>query len=93
MSGKIAAREVLRLLWEADSYPRIGNEDWPIAAGMEAEALMKAETAVASPDDPPEFARWLAALQSRDLSSDDREEVYWAIHDYFGAAEGRPEDG
>ena len=31
----VTAREVLRLLWEADSYPRPGNEDWAIAARME----------------------------------------------------------
>lgn len=38
----ITVREVLRLLLEADSYPRFGNEDWPVAARMEAEALAKA---------------------------------------------------
>jgi hypothetical protein len=90
---KITVREALRLLWEADSYPRLGNADWPEAARMEAEALRKAETAVASPDDPPEFARWLEALQNRDLPMDDREEIHCAIHDYFGAADGRPQDG
>jgi hypothetical protein len=58
----ITVRDVLRLLWEADSYPCIGNEDWTVAAGMEAAALAKAATAVASPDDPPEFGRWLGAL-------------------------------
>jgi hypothetical protein len=93
MSETISVREALRLLWEADSYPRIGNADWPVAARMEAEALRKAETAVASLDDPPEFARWLEALQNRDISVVDREKIYWAIHDYFGADKSRSHDG
>jgi hypothetical protein len=38
----ITIRDVIRLLWEADSYPCIGNEDWPVAARMEAAALAKA---------------------------------------------------
>jgi hypothetical protein len=84
MADTITVREVMRLLWEADCYPRIGNADWAVAAAMEADALSKAQTAVAAPDDPAEFARWLEALQNRDVSADDREEIYWAIHDYFG---------
>ena len=81
--ARVTVREVVRLLLEADSYPRLGNEDWPVAARMEAAALDKAATAVASPDDPPEFGRWLEALRNVDLSTNDREEIYWAIHDYF----------
>jgi hypothetical protein len=47
----------------------------------------EAETAVPSPDDPPEFALWLQALRRRPkLPLNEREEIYWAIHDYF--AEG-----
>jgi len=87
-------REVVRLLLEADSYPRLGNEDWPAAARMEREALEKAATAVASPDDPPEFGRWLKGLRNPDLSADEREEIYWAIHDYFAArSSGQLDDG
>jgi hypothetical protein len=82
----ITVREVLRLLLEADSYPCLGNEDWAVAARMEKEALRKAETAVASPDDPTEFGRWLEALQRDDLSVNEREEMYWAIHDHFAEA-------
>jgi hypothetical protein len=85
MSEAITVRDVLRLLWEADCYPRIGNHDWVVAAAMEDEALAKAVFAKPSPDDPPEFAVWLAALRCRDLSVGDREEIYWALHDYFGA--------
>jgi hypothetical protein len=81
----ITVRDVIRLLWEADSYPCIGNEDWPVAARMEAAALAKAATAVASPDDPPEFGRWLGALRGGSLTTNEREEIYWAIHDYFEA--------
>jgi hypothetical protein len=68
----ITVREVIRLLWEADSYPCIGNEDWHVAARMEAAALAKAATAVASPDDPPEFGRWLDALRNGGLTVDER---------------------
>jgi hypothetical protein len=82
----ITVREVVRLLLEADSYPRLGNEDWAVARRMEAEALAKAETAVACSDDPPEFARWLDALRRRELPVEEREEIYSAIHDYFAEA-------
>src|ERR1700731_1785944 len=81
--GTVTVREVLRLLLEADSYPRVGNEDWATAARMETAALEKAATALASPDDPPEFARWLEGLRNPSLSADEREQIYWAIHDYF----------
>ena len=84
--GTVTVREVLRLLLEADSYPRVGNEDWATAARMETAALEKAVTALASPDDPPEFARWLEGLQNPKLTVDEREEIYWAIHDYFAEA-------
>jgi hypothetical protein len=81
--NRATVREVVRLLLEADSYPRLGNADWPVAERMEAAALEKASTAVASPDDPPEFARWLEALRRPELSVNEREEIYWALHDYF----------
>jgi hypothetical protein len=84
MRDTITVREVLQLLWEADCYPRIGNADWAVAAGMEADALSKAQTAVAAPDDPPEFAHWLEVLQNPDTSVDDLEDIYGAMHDYFG---------
>ena len=58
---------------------------------MEAAALEKAATAVASPDDPPEFGRWLEALQKPDLSGNEREEIYWAIHDYYAEERARAE--
>ena len=69
----------------SNAYPRIGNEDWPAAERMEAAALKKTETAVPSADDPPEFAVWLIALQRPGLPVNEREEIYWAIHDDFGA--------
>ena len=84
MPDAITIREVPRLLWEADCYPRIGNADWPTADRMEAEALKKAESAMPLPDDPPEFAVWLEALRSERLPGEEREEIYWAMHDYFG---------
>jgi hypothetical protein len=81
---RVTVREVVRLLLEADSYPCLGNADWTTAARMEAAALEKAATAVASADDPPQFARWLEALQRHDLSVNEREEIYCAIRNYFG---------
>ena len=84
--ASITVREVLRLLLEADSHPRLGNEDWRVADRMEAEALEKADTAVPSPDDPPEFGRWLEILLSPNLRNPEREEIYAALHDYFEEA-------
>jgi hypothetical protein len=82
----ITVREVLRLLLEADSYPRLGNQDWREADIMEAEALAKAATAIASPGDPPEFARWLATLRDPLPSDDERAEIMSAIYDLFESA-------
>jgi hypothetical protein len=53
------------------------------ADGSGAAALAKAATEAASPDDPPEFGRWLEALRQGDLTTNEREEIYWAIHDYI----------
>ena len=75
----VTVREVIRLLWEVDSYPCLGNQDWATAARMEAAALEKAATALGSPNDLPEFGLWLRALQRRNLSTDEREEIYWEI--------------
>jgi hypothetical protein len=43
----------------------------------------KARMAVLSPDDPLEFARWLRELQRSDLTSNEQEEIIWALYDYF----------
>lgn len=79
----IAVREVLHLLLEADDYPRQGNQDWPYAAALEAEALRKAASAVGSPSDPPEFQHWLNALRRPNITSDEREDIYVAIRDHL----------
>jgi hypothetical protein len=79
---RATVQEVVCLLWEADSYPRLGNADWSAAARMEVAALERAAKAVALPDDPPEFMRWLEALQKHGLSEDEHEEIYLVIHDY-----------
>jgi hypothetical protein len=86
----ITVRCVLRLLLAADSYPRLGNHDWREADLLEAEALQKATTAEPRADDPPEFARWLETLLTPGLSNTDREEVYFALHDFYddGSHEG-----
>jgi len=86
-AAPLKAREVFQLLLEADKYPCTGNEDVPVAIGMTRDALEKARVAVLSPDDPPEFARWLRELQRPDLTSNEQEEIVWALYDYF-----EPED-
>jgi len=83
MEAPTTVREVLSLLLAADSYPRLGNHDWREAELLEAEALRKAQTAEPHPDDPPEFALWLETLLTPGLSNDAREEVYFALHDFF----------
>jgi hypothetical protein len=92
MPETIAVRDVLRLLWEADCYPRIGNHDWVVGRAMEDEALARSEFATPTLDDSPEFAVWLAALRKPDLSVEEREEIYWAMHDYFDAGKSGPLD-
>ena len=80
-------RDVLLLVLQADAYPILGNEDVPVALRMQRVALQHAETAVSSPDDPPEFARWLAALRQPGIGPDAREEVLWAMYAYFDPEE------
>ena len=84
ISTEVTVRDVLRLLLEADSYPRQGNTDWRDAERMQAAALEKVEAAIGSPDDPPEFQTWLNALRKRHIGNDEREAVYDAMYDYFG---------
>ena len=83
-------RKVLRLLWEADRYPHLGNEDNRAAALLEQEALVKAPRAVSCPGDPPELAHWLAALQDRSLPNPARDAVMAALYDLFGLQSGTP---
>ena len=78
-------REALRGIWLADKYPIHSNEDWRVAAILDAEALEKAASAVASPDDPPEFAKWIAALRDPQPLSDERDQIMFALHDLFSS--------
>jgi hypothetical protein len=55
----------------------------PVALRLERAALQHAETAVSSPDDPPEFACWLAALWQPGIGQDERQEVLGAMYAYF----------
>lgn len=82
-SMAISVRDVLLLILEADKYSRLGNEDWPVAVALEREALERAKTSVPSADDPPEFQRWLQARLRPSLTADEREEIIWAMYDYF----------
>ena len=83
----MTVRDVLRLVLQADAYPILGNEDVPVALRMERAALQHAETAVSSPDDPPEFARWLEALRQPGIGQDEHEEVFGAMYAYFDSEE------
>jgi hypothetical protein len=76
-------RDALHQIWQAASYPIRGNEDWRIAARMDAEALERAEKAVPAPDDPPEFAAWIAALHDPRIPDIEREDIMSAIYDLF----------
>jgi Family of unknown function (DUF6088) len=82
-TAPIAAREALRLVCEAERYPIRGNEDWRTAAALTKEALARAATATASPDDPPELAGWLAALCSGQLTPDERESIMDELYALF----------
>jgi len=79
----ITMREALRLLWEADSYPILGNEDWRVAKRLEAEVLERGAMAVQGPDDSPESAAWIAALHNPKLPADERDDILSAIYDLF----------
>jgi hypothetical protein len=79
--------DVLLLMLQADAYPILGNEDVPVALRMQRAALHHAETAMSSPDDPPEFARWLAALRQPGIGLEEREEILWAMYTYFDPEE------
>ena len=87
LAAPFTACEVFQSLLEADKYPCTGNEDVPMGVVMTRDAPEKARTAVLSPDDPPEFARWLREFQRPDLTSNEQEEIIWALYDYF-----EPED-
>ena len=62
-------------LWEAARYPIRGNEDWRIAARLDAEALERAGTAEPAPGDPPGYTRWIAVLGEPELPDSERESV------------------
>jgi hypothetical protein len=79
----LSMREALREIWKAASYPIRGNEDWRIAARMDAEALERAGKAVPAPDDPPEFAIWIAALRDPRIPDIEREDIMSAVYDLF----------
>ncbi len=79
----LSLRDALHGIWQADKYPILGNEDWRVAARLDAEALERAATAVMSPGDRPEFAEWIAALRDPKLPTRERDEIMYAIHDLF----------
>ena len=77
----VSVRGVLRLLWQADSYPHLGNGDEREYRRLMEDAL--AARAPPSSDDPPEFAQWLATLCDPGTSNDARDEVMATLHDLF----------
>lgn len=56
-AGAISVREVLRLMWEADRHPILGNHDRHEAEALDKKARTLAAEAVSSPDDPGRIRR------------------------------------
>ena len=79
----LTVHEALRLIWEADRYPILGNEDRRAADALERDALAKAAQAVPCAGDPPEFADWLAMLRDQAISNHDRFAVMEKLYDLF----------
>ena len=79
----LTTRDALRQIWLAASYPIRGNEDWRVAARMDAEALERAGNALSVPGDPPEFAASIAALRDPRIPDIEREDIMSEIYDLF----------
>lgn len=79
----ITVGEALYLIWQADHYPILGNEDLQASRRLEEEALSKAANAIPEAADPSEWAQWLAVLLSPSSSGDERENVMSALYDLF----------
>ena len=86
----ITVREALRLMWEAEHYPVRGNEDWREAAAFGKKARAQAATAKTSPDDPPEFGPWLAALCCGQLAPDERDRIMDELYALFAPVGDTP---
>ena len=82
-AGTISVREVLRLMWEADRHPILGNHDRHEAEALDKKVRTLAAEAVSSPDDPAEFVGWLAALRNPELSNGQRERILGTLYDLF----------
>jgi hypothetical protein len=85
---QLTVRDVLRLVWEANCYPCLGNGDDKIAQRLEDEALAKVDAAITSPDDPPEFSQWLSALRDPSLRNPERDRIMDAIYSLFDPETG-----
>jgi hypothetical protein len=88
----ITDREALRLFWEADRYPILGNHDLREAEALDREAAAKAATAVPSPDDPPEFREWLTALSSERLTQNERDDIMEELYALFDPRRDAPKN-
>lgn len=82
-AAPLTVYQALRLIWEADCYPILGNEDWRAAEALERDALARAARAVPGPGDRAEFVDWLAVLQNPSISNPGRESVMEKLHDLF----------
>ena len=78
-----ALHEALRGIWQAARYPILSNEDWAVGQRLDREALARAATAVPTPNDPPEFARWISALCDPKLPDSEHEAIMEAIYNLF----------
>ncbi len=80
---KVTVLEVLRMVWQADHYPCLGNGDIDVAIGLEREALERAGQAVSEPNDPPGLRHCLTALLQPGLTSNDRDDVLTFLDNLF----------
>jgi hypothetical protein len=79
----ITVPEALRLFWEVDRYPILGNEDLRHSMALEEEARERAAIAIPSSDDPPAFVGWLTALRGPKFASDERDVIMEELYRLF----------
>ena len=76
--------EALRLLFEADSYPCIGNTDWEDAADLRVAAEANATAVLGESGGTPQLQTWLKELVKPGLDCDRRDDIYHEVIARFG---------
>ncbi len=78
----ITVLEVLRLVWEAEHFPCLGNGDIDVAIELERRALERAGHAVSEPNDPPGLRHCMMALLNG-VGHEDRDEIMTCLDVLF----------